>query len=169
MSSTEPAARELQDRAVLWSMGEIRAADVVAAACEALVAGLDTPALRILAACTRGEADYDVPDLLAPALDELGLTFYSAGSGAGQEAAVRALAARMLAGEMTPRELAFRIHSRFGHGLPLVETLAGLDDDYDTLEYSDRTQAQIDADVTAEALRLVRRPAAPTGPTDTPT
>ncbi|MFD4763784.1 hypothetical protein ACFWOJ_34600, partial [Streptomyces sp. NPDC058439] len=69
MPSTEPSARELQDRAALWSMGEICATDVVTAACGALVAGLDSPALRTLAACTRAEADYDVPDLLRPALD----------------------------------------------------------------------------------------------------
>ncbi|MET8135142.1 hypothetical protein ABZV24_24865 [Streptomyces sp. NPDC005251] len=168
MPSTEPAAREFQDRAVLWSMGEIRATDVVSAACDALVAGLDSPALRILAACTRAEANYDVPDLLPPALDELGLTFCSAGSVVGQEAAARALAARMLAGELTPRELAFRIHQRFGHDLPLVERLAELDDDYDILEYGYRTPAQVDADVTAEALRLARHPRVPTEPTDAP-
>ncbi|MFI1338618.1 hypothetical protein ACH4U7_53040 [Streptomyces sp. NPDC020845] len=75
MPSTEPASRKLQDRAVLWSMGEICATDIVAAACDALVVGLDSPALRILAACTRSEAQYDVPRLLPPALDELGLTF----------------------------------------------------------------------------------------------
>ncbi|WBO61629.1 hypothetical protein [Streptomyces camelliae] len=169
MPSTEPAARELQDRAVLWSMGEIRAAEVVAAACDALVAGLDSPALRILAACTRAEADYDVPDLLPPALDELGLTFYSADSVAGQEAATRALAARMVAGELTPRELAFRIHQRFGHELPLAERLVDLDDEYDVLEYGDRTPAQVDADVTAEALRLAQHPRVPAEPTDAPT
>ncbi|MEU8034443.1 hypothetical protein AB0C13_38725 [Streptomyces sp. NPDC049099] len=169
MPSTEPAARELQDRAVLWSMGEIRATDVVAAACDALVAGLDSPALRILAACTRAEADYDVPDLLPPALAELGLTYYSVGSVAGQEAAARALAARMLAGELTPRELAFRIHQRFGHELPLAERLAELDDEYDVLEYGERTPAQVDADVTAEALRLAQHPRFPTEPTDAAT
>jgi hypothetical protein len=156
MLSTEPAAHKLQDRAVLWGMGEIPATDVVAAACDALVAGLDSPALRILAACTRSEADYDVPDLLPPALDELGLTFHPAGSVAGQEAAARALAARMLAGELTPHELVFRIHHRFGHELALVERLANLDDEYDILEYGDRTRAQVDADVLAEALRLTQ-------------
>jgi hypothetical protein len=169
MPSTEPAARRLQDRAVLWRMGEIGATDVVTAACDALVAGLDSPALRILAACTRAEADYDVPDLLPPALDELGLTFYSVGSVAGQEAAARALADRMLAGELTPRELAFRIHQRFGHELPLAERLAELDDDYDVLEYGDRTPEQVDADVTAEALRLAQHPRVPTEPTGLPT
>ncbi|MFE3907325.1 hypothetical protein ACFXPY_45700 [Streptomyces sp. NPDC059153] len=121
-----------------------------------------------MAACTRAEADYDVPDLLPPALDELGLTYHPAGSVAGQEAAARALAARMLAGELTPRELAFRIHHRFGHELPLVERLANLDDDYDVIEYGDRTRAQVDADVTTEALRLAQHPRVPTEPTDAP-
>ncbi|MCL6670892.1 hypothetical protein [Streptomyces panaciradicis] len=158
MSFTESAARELQDRAVLWSMREIPAADVVAAACDALVAGLDSPALRILAACTRSEADYDVPDLLPPALDELGLVFHAADSVAGQEAAVRALAARMLANELTPRELALQIHHRFGHELAVAEQLALLDDEYDIVEYGDRTPAQVDADVVTEALRLTQHP-----------
>ncbi|MFE2505592.1 hypothetical protein ACFXHF_27140, partial [Streptomyces rubiginosohelvolus] len=88
MTSTEAAAIALQDNAVLWSAGEISASEVVDAACDALVAGLDTPALRILAARTRAEADYDVYDLLAPALEELGLTFHPAVGEAAQEAVV---------------------------------------------------------------------------------
>jgi hypothetical protein len=166
MPSSESAASDLQDHAVLWSIGEIRANDVVSAACVALVAGLDSPALRILAACTRAEAGYDVPELLPAALDELGLTFYPVGSQAGQEAAARALARQMLAGELTPRELALRIHQRFGHELALAERLAELDDEYDVLEYGDRTLAQVDAEVTAEARRLTqhaRVSAEPTG------
>ncbi|MFE6637567.1 hypothetical protein ACFVFT_34230 [Streptomyces tendae] len=67
---------------------------------------------------------------------------YPEGSVAGQEAAVRALAARMLVGELTPRELVFRIHQRFGHELPLAEELANLDDEYDVVEYGGRTSAQ---------------------------
>ncbi|MZD08753.1 hypothetical protein GTW43_27280, partial [Streptomyces sp. SID5785] len=75
---------------------------------------------------------------------------------AGQEAAVRALAARALADGLTPRELAFRTHQRFGHALPLAEALAVLDDEYDLVEYGGRTPAQIDAAVLAEA-RLLQR------------
>ncbi|MFE6487822.1 hypothetical protein ACFVGN_33495 [Streptomyces sp. NPDC057757] len=136
------------------------------------MAGLDGPALRILAACTRTEADYDVPDLLPPALEDLGLVLCPAGGVAGQEAVVRALAGRMVAGGLTPRELAARVHRRFGHGLPLAGRLAELDDDYDLLGYGAGTPAQLDAEITAEALRLApsppprRRPAA--GPADTP-
>ncbi|MGW2182597.1 hypothetical protein ACWCXX_31830 [Streptomyces sp. NPDC001732] len=150
-------------------MGEIRATDVVTAACDALVADLDSPALRISAACTRAEADYDVPDLLPPALDELGLTYHPTRGVAGQEAAARALAARMLAGELTPRELAFRSISTSGTSCLWPSDFANLDDDYDVLEYGDRTQAQVDADVTAEAFRLARHPRVPTEPTVLPT
>ncbi|MFC8918044.1 hypothetical protein ACFT5C_19965 [Streptomyces sp. NPDC057116] len=176
MTPTEAAASALQDHAALWSVGEVRASDVVNAACDALIAGLDTPGLRILAACTRAEADYDVHDLLPAALDELGLTFYPVDDEAGHEAAARALARRMLAGELTPREFTFRIHRRHGHELPLTERLAELDDEYgvleyddeyDVLEYGDRTVAQVDAEVTAEARRLAAHPAIPTGPTHT--
>ncbi|MEU9161897.1 hypothetical protein AB0D29_16700 [Streptomyces sp. NPDC048424] len=164
MQSTEAAAGELQDRAALWSVGEIPAAEVVSAACDALVAGLDGPGLRVLAACTRAEADYDVHDLLPEALDELGLILHPAASEAGQEAAVRALARRMLAGELEPWELTFRINRRYGHELRLAARLAELDDEYAFLEFGgDSAAAQIDAEVTAEARRLAAdHPRAPT-------
>lgn len=149
-------------------MGEIRASEVVNAACDALVAGLDTPGLRILAACTRAEADYDVHHLLPTALAELGLTFYPVGSEAGQEVAARALARHMLAGELTPREFTFWIHQRHGHQLLLTERLAELDDEYDILKYGDRTVDQVDAEVTAEARRLAAHPTVPVEPTDSP-
>ncbi|MFF2521429.1 hypothetical protein [Streptomyces liangshanensis] len=154
MTPTEAAASALQDHAALWSMGDVQASDVVNAACDALVAGLDSPGLRILAACTRAEADYDVHALLPDALEELGLTFYPVVGEAGQEAAARALARCMLVGELTPREFTFRLHQRHGHELALTERLAELDDEYDTLEYGDRTAAQVDAEVMAEARLL---------------
>ncbi|NJQ13469.1 hypothetical protein [Streptomyces bohaiensis] len=166
MMSTEAASLALQDQAALWSIGAVRATDVVAGACDALIAGLDSPTLRRLAACTRAEADYDVPDLLPPALDELGLDLHPLGSVAGQVAAAGALAARMLTGEVTPRELAFRIHQSFGHELPLAEPLASLDDEYDILEYTGRTLEEVDADVLAEALRLTQHRRAAPEPTD---
>ncbi|MEV7416048.1 hypothetical protein [Streptomyces sp. NPDC089919] len=168
MMSTEAAAIAFQDHATLWSVGENSASNVVDAACDALVAGLDSPGLRILAACTRAEASYDVPDLLPPALYELGLTFYPYAGEAGREAAARALARRMLAGELEPSEFTYRIHQRYGHELPLTARLAELDDEYDILEYGDRTVEEVNAEVTAEARRLAADPRAPTAPTDTP-
>ncbi|MFE0046149.1 hypothetical protein [Streptomyces albireticuli] len=158
MPPTASSARDLQNLAALWSIGGVPAVKVVDAACDALVAGLDSPTLRSLAACTRAEADFDVPELVPEALDELGLDFHPYGSDAGREAAARALAGRMLADEMSPRELAFRIHQLFGHGLPLAEPLADLDDVYDSLGCTDRTVEEVDAEVVAEARRLADHP-----------
>ncbi|MFF5767269.1 hypothetical protein ACFY8F_32670 [Streptomyces tanashiensis] len=55
---------------------------------------------------------------------------------------------------------------RYGHGLPLTERLAELDDEYDVLEFGDRTADQVDAEVTAEARRLAAHPIIPAQPTD---
>ncbi|MFD3637451.1 hypothetical protein [Streptomyces sp. NPDC058664] len=74
----------------------------------------------------------------------------------------------MLSGELTSREFTFRIHQRYGHELPLTERLAALDDEYDILEYGDRTVDQVDAEVTAEAHRLAAHPTVAAEPTDLP-
>jgi hypothetical protein len=92
--------------------------------------------------------------------------YYAPGSHTDEEAAVRALAKQLLAGELTPRDLAFQAHQRLGHRLPLAERLAELDDEYDTIKY--RTPAQLDADVTSEAHRLAQQPRSSSEPTDTP-
>ena len=175
MPPSEFAADSLQDAAALWSIRAIRASAVVAAACDALIAGLDSPSLRALAACFHQEADYDVPEILPAALNELGLVYYPLESRAGEEAAARVLAFQHLAGTLTARELAAAIHRHFSHNLPLAERLAELDDEYDILEYGNRTAEQVDADVTAEAHRLAPQPRIgspqPTGtrPRSTPT
>ena len=82
---------------------------VVRCARDALIAGLDSPSLRILAGLTRAEADCHVLDILPAALAEPGLDFYPRGSRGGQEAAARALAAQAVSGSLTPRELATAI------------------------------------------------------------
>ncbi|WP_411104942.1 hypothetical protein [Streptomyces sp. cmx-4-9] len=171
MPSIGAAVSELQDRAVLWRVGEIPASEVVNAACDALVAGLDSPGLRVLAACTAAEADYDVHYLLPEALDELGLVLHPAASEAGQEAAARALARRALACELKPWELTFRINQRYGHELPLTARLAELDDEYAFLEDgADEAVARINAEVIAEAHRLAAvHPHVPAESTDVPT
>ncbi|CAL9620222.1 hypothetical protein SUDANB120_05848 [Streptomyces sp. enrichment culture] len=158
MMSTEAAAVALQDSAALWSVGEVPASDVVDAACDALVAGLDAPGLRILAACTRTEAYYDVLDLLPPALDGLGLVFYPFGSPEGVEPAARALARRVLAGGLAPWKLTFWSHKRGKLELPLLQRLAELDEQYALLGCSGGPVDEVDAEVTAIARRLAARP-----------
>jgi hypothetical protein len=150
----DQATGTLQDTAALWSINAVSPQAVVRCACDALIAGLDSPSLRILAGLTRAEADYHVPDILPAALAELGLDFHPRDTRGGQEAAARALAGQAVSGSLTPRELAAAIHQHFGHGLPLAERLAALDDEYDLGAYATMTREQIDQEVIAEARRL---------------
>jgi hypothetical protein len=70
------------------------------------------------------------------------------------EAAVRALADRVVAGAMPPMELAVRAHRAFGHGtLDLAQRVVELADADDCVEDTDMTEH--DVDVTAEARRIV--------------
>jgi hypothetical protein len=69
---------------------------------------------------------------------------------------VRVLATRVVAGSMSPMDLAVWAHRRFGHGtLELAERLAELDDAYDCVEYTDMAEHDVDADVIAEARRIL--------------
>src|SRR6059058_1703123 len=101
----DEAATRMRDAVALWSVGDINAAEIVKAACELLVAGHDGPALRMLAAVPYRYADEEVPEILEAALTDIGMTYYETGSHAGKEAAVRALAARVLAVTLPPRNL----------------------------------------------------------------
>jgi hypothetical protein len=56
-----------------------------------------------------------------------------------------------------PRELARWMHERIRHGHPdpRVEALVSLDDQYDIIEYTGRSAAELDEAVTAAARRLL--------------
>jgi hypothetical protein len=153
----DQATGTLQDTAALWSIDALSPQAVVRCACDALIAGLDSPSLRILAGLTRAEADYHMPDMLPAALAELGLDFYPRDTRGSQEAAARALAAQAVSGSLTPRELAAAIHPTSGTTLPLAERLAALDDEYDLGAYATMTREQIDQEVIAEARLLTHR------------
>ncbi|MFI5779320.1 hypothetical protein [Nocardia sp. NPDC051570] len=80
------------------------------------MAGFDGPALRMLAAVSIHQADQEVADLLEPALREVGLPCFAQGTVAAQQAGLTAMAARVLRGSLTPRELTAWAHKTFGHG-----------------------------------------------------
>lgn len=146
----------MQEAATLWSVGQVPAAQIVDLACELLVAGFDGPNLAVLAGVHARNADDEVPELLEAALDDVGLRHRPAGDRAGFEAAVTIMASRVLAGSLTPRDLATWAHTTVGHGrLPLAERLVELDDVYDTLDYTDMTEQEADDEVRAEARRIV--------------
>lgn len=139
----------------LWHVNDATSADVVLAACELVVAGVDGPAVGALAGASLKHAWEEVPPLMEDALRELGLDHHEHSSDGGREEGLRLMARRTLAGEMTPREFADWVHRRFSHDLPEAEDLAELDDTYDVLEYyPDLTAADVDELVMAEVRRL---------------
>ncbi|MFS8101336.1 hypothetical protein LFM09_29840 [Lentzea alba] len=140
-----------RDVVALWLVKEKRATDVVLAACDLLVAGEGGEAVARLAALTRLEADIEVPILLPEVMRELDLPHHSRGTVEGREEGLRAMAVRVLSGELTPRELTKWTHRMFGHedeGWRLSE----LDDAYDT-QAVDSDEA-LDAEVMAEVRRI---------------
>lgn len=163
MLSKDTLAR-FQDAAILWSVGSGTAADVVAAACDCLVAGVDSPTLRILAGISpvKGSESDELRRWLEGALAELSLAYYPEGSREGEEEALRIMARRLLAENITPRDLtswAYRFIT--WDGTPLAAELIGLDNTYEYVDAVAEAQqypsdaADIDADVIAEARRLV--------------
>lgn len=69
---------------------------------------------------------------------------------------MRILASRVVAGLMPPMDLAVWAHSNIGHdGLILANRLVELDDIYDTLEYTNMTEQDINDEILAEARRIL--------------
>ncbi|AYF31009.1 hypothetical protein CSH63_26920 [Micromonospora tulbaghiae] len=121
-----------------------------------MVAGFDELNLATLASVHARHADEEVPELLEAAPKDVGLSHYPRGSHAGQEAAVTIMASRVLAGLLSPLDLAVWAHSIIGHDkLPVAERLVELDDVYDTLEYTDMTEQDVNDEILVEARRIV--------------
>lgn len=151
----DTALIQMQEAAALWSVGQVTAADLVSLACELLVVGFAGMNLAVLAGVHARNADEEVPDLLEAALNDVRLSHYPAGSDTGLEATIRIMAARVLAGRMSPMDLAAWAHSTVGHDrLPITERLVDLDDMYDILDYSDMTEQDLENEIFAEARRI---------------
>ena len=157
------ALAAMRDVVVFWNVGERSVADIVYAACDLLVAGIDGPALRELAAVSVDEIEYELGDPLSAALDELGLSFPPRYSDAAECEALSAMAARALAGTITPAVLADWAHTTFSH-YGAGRYLSFLYDDYTLLDYNGNTTEDVDAEVMAEARRIVSNNESTPGP-----
>jgi hypothetical protein len=175
----ETALVRMQEAAALWSVGQVTAAGLVTLACELLVVGFGGMNLAVLAGVHARNADEEVPDLLEAAPDDVGLSHYPAGSDAGLEATVRIMASHVLAGLMSPMDLATWVHSTMGHDrLPITEHLVDLDDMYDILDYTDMTEEDLDNEISRKpggslqlpetAVAPSARPRAPDAPASRP-
>jgi hypothetical protein len=161
----QDALAKLQDTAALWSIGAAPSTDVVGAACDCLVAGVDSPTLRILAGVSpsRGSENEELRLWLKDALDELSLTFYPEHSRQGEEAVLRIMARQLLDRAITPRELTTWAYIYITYaGTPLASELVYLESAYEYLddvrEYGNVAESEIqdlDARVFAEVRRLL--------------
>jgi hypothetical protein len=159
-----PAVRRLAVAAALWRVGEVPAADVVAAAVDLVVAGLGGEAVDELAGVPAARAVAEVPELLGPACHELGLPVVERETPQSLVVATAATCARLLAGELTEVAVASWVHRRHGHDGPDADAvaLAELSDRYGILEYDESPTAEVDAAVRAIAARLAPRLYGPT-------
>jgi hypothetical protein len=153
------AVQDFADTAALWNVEAASTRDVVLAACDVLGADADGPAMRMLAAVSTSSSvsRWDVDDLVVGALRELGRSLPPRGTEAAAEAALAAMARRLVRGVLTSRALASWAHRVMGHGGPArAQPLVELHHAYNLAVdgYDPRTVRQLDAEVLRHAARL---------------
>ncbi|WP_125776440.1 hypothetical protein [Antribacter gilvus] len=130
---------------------------LVEAAVDALVAGLDSPALAELAGLYPDDAWSELGQVADAVVQELDLYVPT-----GDEVAfvrLRRQIEALLAGSVSARELAAWAHSEYGHeGLDAVQAFVVADDEYDVLEYTSRSSDELDAWVRDQAQAFLDGP-----------
>jgi hypothetical protein len=131
-----PTFRYFLEEAALWRRAKVSASDVVNAAVQALLEGIESPSFILIAGLTKAEAEAELGELLPPALDELRLDCLGYDDPNNDILAAAALTRSFLYGHLEAQQLTQAIHQTFGHMChPLVEELSCLDDSFDTLDY----------------------------------
>ncbi|MDC7122861.1 hypothetical protein OMK64_15100 [Cellulomonas fimi] len=154
MSGT--AAQALFDAVALWEIRSPRAADeVIAAAVDALVAGVDSPSLRELAGVPASADYWTLRPLVEATLGELRIPYPGPGREDLEIAATRVMCARLLEGSLTARDLGAWAHSTIGHeGASRLQPFVELDDIYDLSDDDAAVEALEDA-ARREAMTLL--------------
>lgn len=160
MTTSESKAHAIEllyDEIALWLTTQVGPADVIAAACEVIVAGADSPAVVDLAGRSSLESSWIIAEATVAALDELHLPPLPPDSEAALVAASLAMCRRFLRGQVSARELARWAHRTVGHeGPSALQGLVILDDDYDDAEYASvDAVAEVDAAVEREVALLI--------------
>jgi hypothetical protein len=135
VKQNEPVSsrQALADAVALWEVTSAEhVSDVIDAAVDALVSGLDSPSLGELAGARPTDSYRTLRPLAQDCLAELGIDYPGPQVHDLQVAAARAMCRRLLATAITPRELATWAHVVIGHeGAPELQQLVELDDLYD--------------------------------------
>jgi hypothetical protein len=160
VTSIDDAVFAFTEAAVDWAGGG-RGQPLVDAAAQALVDGLDSPTLRILAGAVHGTAEDEARDLAPTVFEELGIAVNDRLSPDAIVEASRQDARRFLANGGSTREFARDMWHRYALSdyADALSPWSGLDDLYDMLEHGVIAGRAEDVDAaTIEAARaLVER------------
>ena len=158
LTEDDDAIARFRRAAGFWLVGLRTSEEIVDAAACALVEGLDTPKLRILAGVPRRDATSDVPDLLRWTYEELALgSLPDRETDDARLVGATEIAKAILDGELAPSSGAFQIYTVF---LPEYPTVAmpflRLSDEYGLVpDFTHRTFEQIDNAVRQQAQLLI--------------
>jgi hypothetical protein len=72
----EESLQQLEDDAAMWSIRYLNTAELIRSACDALVAGADSPALRGLAGAFDSAASFEIEELLQRVASDFGFDFH---------------------------------------------------------------------------------------------
>lgn len=150
---------EFRDVVAAWHVGEKSAADIVSAACDLVLAGIDGPAVCMLAGASPRHAHDEVLLLLEDALLELGLDHHEHHGDGAKVEGLRWKARLTLSGELPPHELTHWARFTFFQSLPEAGTLVDLSYRYRYFDHFGQsldglTLSELDERVLAEARRL---------------
>lgn len=157
--SIHPLKVALRDAAILWLVGSVRHEAVVRAACDVLAAGLDGDHLSMVAGTSTAAqvSVWEFGDLVRRAVEDTGGELPEPESTMLEEAALGAMARRVVAGAVTPREFSSWAHRVIGHeGASGAQSIVELDDALDLAQdgIAAESVAEVEARIRAEAEHL---------------
>ena len=129
----------------LWRVHPaVGARKVVTTACDLLVAGMDSPSLRMLAGESVNSNVRDISPLIERTITELGGEHLLPDSNEEERRAIWAMCEHLLDGAIAVRELTAWAHIAFSHyGPGDAADLAQLDDEFDGSDTWGRSSVQI--------------------------
>lgn len=152
------AAGRFEEAAIEWA-GTGYGKRLVDAAVAALMEGLDTPTLRVLAGAPERFTDEEAAECAVDLFDELELSIPEKHSSDAYVALAKLKARRLLDGEGSPRQLAADLYMLFVNSdyRPELSEFGGLDDWYMMLDgrVIEGTSSVVDVAVRESAERLV--------------
>jgi hypothetical protein len=153
-STRTPPTMGLVDAVFIWRLRAGDVDQVIDAATECLVAGVDSPMLRELAGASPRESQHVLAPMIEETLVELEMS--SVLTTSPQRGALTAMLRRFQDDEITARELARWAHTNIGHdGDPDCQAFVDLDDMYDTADYAGRDFAELDRLIAEEAVAFL--------------